>query len=46
MGPYTTSQSEPGSHDNEGVLPIPKDSRTGASPSDAVKCHTLETSSV
>ena len=42
----TLSQSGPGSNGNEGVLHIPQSSRTGASPSDAIECHTEDTSSI
>ena len=35
-GATTPSQSRPGSNDNEGILQLPKISKTGASQSDAV----------
>ena len=40
----TPNQSGPGSHDNDGILYIPQSSKTEASPSDAVCCHTQESS--
>ena len=36
-------ESGPGRNSNEGMLNIPQSSRTGASPSDAVLCHILDT---
>ena len=36
-------QSGPGSNSNEYVLHFAQSSRTGASPSDEVKCHTQDT---
>ena len=42
IGSTTLGQSRLGSNDNEEVLYILKHSRVGASPSDAVKCHTKD----
>ena len=39
----TLSQSGYGINGNEGVLHIPQNSRIGASPLDAVSCHTQST---
>ena len=39
----TPGHSGPGNNDNEWVLHIPQFPRTGASPSDAVYCHTKDT---
>ena len=38
-GASTPGQSGPGSNDNEGVLHIPQNSRTGASPSDGLRSY-------
>ena len=46
LGTITLSQSGPGSKDNEGVWYIPLSSRTEASQSDAVYCHTQVTGSI
>ena len=37
----TPGQSGPGSNSKEVILHTPQTSRTGASPSDTVKCHTV-----
>ena len=39
----TPGQSEPGNNGTEKVPDKPQISRIGASPSDAVKCHTKDT---
>ena len=46
IGTINPFPSGPGSNGNEGVLHISQTSRTGASPSDAVKCHTQDTRSI
>ena len=46
IGIINLGQSGPGSNFNEGLLLIPQSSRIGASSSDAVQCHTQDTSSI
>ena len=43
VGIGTPDQNGPGCNGNDGVLHTPQISRTGASPSDSIRCHTQET---
>ena len=45
-GTATSGQSGSESNGNEGVIQFLQSSGTGASPSDAVYCHTQDTSSI